>query len=118
VALTPGQRHEMTAAEELLQHAQGRALIADTGYDADWFVGAARNKGMKVVICNHPTRKHNRRRLDRHLYRRRYLVEIFFHRLKRFRGIATRFDKSARNYLALVQVACAWLWLREGAPRH
>ena len=43
--------------------------------------------------------------------RRRYLVEIFFHNLKRFRAIATRYEKTARNYLALVQVACAWLWL-------
>jgi len=107
----------MTAVEELLRHAQGRALIADTGYDADWLVRAARDKRMKVVICNHPTRRHNRRRLDRRLYSQRYLVEVFFHRLKRFRGIATRFDKSARNYLALVQLACSWLWLSEGAGR-
>ena len=101
----------MTAADELLEHAQGRALIGDTGYDADWFAQKIRAKKMKVVICNHPARKHGRRRLDRRLYGRRYLVEIFFHRLKRFRGIATRFDKTARNYLALVQLACAWLWL-------
>jgi transposase len=50
-------------------------------------------------------------RMDRRLYRQRYLVEIFFHRLKRFRAIATRYEKTARNYLALVQVSCAWLWL-------
>ena len=48
----------------------------------------------------------------RKLYRQRYLVEIFFHNLKRFRAIATRYEKTARNYLALVQVACAWLWLK------
>ncbi|HMI84324.1 MAG TPA: transposase [Polyangiaceae bacterium] len=48
-------------------------------------------------------------RLARKLYRRRYLVEIFFHNLKRFRAIATRYDKTARNYLALVQLACARL---------
>jgi transposase len=49
--------------------------------------------------------------LPRRLYRKRYLVEIFFHNLKRFRAVATRYDKTARNYLALVQVACAVLWL-------
>jgi transposase len=38
-------------------------------------------------------------------------VEVFFHSLKRFRAIATRYDKTARNYLALVHVACARLWL-------
>jgi len=45
------------------------------------------------------------------LYRQRYLVEVFFHNLKRFRAIATRYEKTARNYLAILQVACAWLWL-------
>lgn len=98
-------------AEELLPHARGRAFIADTAYDADRIVKAVRAHGMKAVICNHPTRKYNRRRLDRRLYRERYLVEVFFHNLKRFRALATRYEKTAQNYLALVQLACAWLWL-------
>ena len=54
-------------------------------------------------------------RLARHLYRQRYLVEVFFHNLKRFRAIATRYEKTARNYLAIVHVACAWLWLKEAS---
>ena len=61
-----------------------------------------------------PERK-KKHRLVRALYRQRYLVEVFFHNLKRFRAIATRYEKTARNYLALVQVACAWLWLK-GKP--
>jgi len=47
----------------------------------------------------------------RALYAKRYLVECFFHHLKRFRPIAKRFEKTARNYLALVQAACSWLRL-------
>jgi transposase len=47
------------------------------------------------------------------LYAKRYLVECFFHNLKRFRAIATRFEKTARNFLALTQIACAWLWLEQ-----
>jgi transposase len=109
--LTPGHRHEMTVADELLEHAQGQALIGDTGYDSNDLARKVRRKGMKVVICNNPTRKRGRRRLDRKLYRRRYLVECFFHHLKRFRAIATRYEKTGRNYLALVHLACAWLWL-------
>src|SRR5262245_30288473 len=50
-------------------------------------------------------------RLDHRLYRRRYLVEVIFHNVKRFRAVATRYEKTDRNYLALVQIACAWLWL-------
>jgi len=98
------------AADELLTHARGRALIGDTGYDSNHFIQAVRDKGMKPVIHSKPERivQH---RLVRKLYRQRYLVEVFFHNLKRFRAIATRYDKTARNYLALVQMACARLWL-------
>jgi transposase len=100
----------MIAAEELLAHARGRALIGDTGYDSNAFLKAVRAKGMKPVIHSKPERPY-KYRLERRLYRRRYLVEVFFHNLKRFRAIATRYEKTARNYLALVQVACSWLWL-------
>ena len=100
----------MVAAEELLEHARGRALIGDTGYDSNKFMAAVRAKGMKPVIHSKPERK-RKHRLVRALYRQRYLVEVFFHNLKRFRAIATRYEKTARNYLALVQVACARLWL-------
>jgi transposase len=66
---------------------------------------------MKPVICNNPTRKYNRRRLMRSVYGQRYLVEVFFHTLKRFRAIGTRYEKTATNFLALVHLACAWIWL-------
>jgi len=110
ITLTPGQRHEMVAALDLLSHANGKALIGDTGYDSNEFVRAVRKRGIKPVIHSKPERK-KKHRLDRKLYRQRYLLEIFFHRLKRFRAVATRYEKTARNYLALVQVSCAWLWL-------
>jgi transposase len=100
----------MIAAAELLEHARGKALIGDTGYDSNAFLEAVRNKGMKPVIHSKPERK-KKHRLARALYRQRYLVEVFFHTLKRFRAIATRYEKTARNYLALVQLACAWIWL-------
>ncbi len=100
----------MIAAGDLLSHARGRALIGDTGYDSNEFIQAVRDQGMRPVIHSKPERikKH---RLIRKLYSRRYLVEVFFHNLKRFRAIATRYEKTARNYLALVQLACARMWL-------
>ena len=100
----------MIAAAELLAHARGRALIGDAGYDSNAFLKAVRDRGMQPVIPSKPDRS-EKYRLPRRLYRRRYLVEIFFHNLKRFRAIATRYDKTARNYLAIVQVACASMWL-------
>ena len=101
----------MTVAAELLAHATGRAFIGDTGYDSDALARKIRGRGMKVVICCNPKRKRNRRRLDLKLYRQRYRVECLFHDLKRFRAVASRYDKTARNYLAMVEVACAWRWL-------
>ena len=100
----------MIAADELLAHAHGKALIGDTGYDSNRFRQAVRERGMKPVINSKPERP---RKLPviRRLYRKRFLVEIFFHNLKRVRAIATRYEKTARNYLALVQLACARLWL-------
>lgn len=100
----------MTAAFELLEHARGRALIGDTGYDSDAFLEAVRLKGLRPVIHPNPARK-KRHRLARSLYKKRYIVELVFHYLKRFRAIATRFEKSARNFLALIHLAAARLWL-------
>jgi transposase len=100
----------MIAAPELLAHARGKALIGDTGYDSNEFLAAVRAKGMRPVIHSKPERK-KKHRLVRKLYGQRYQVEVFFHNLKRFRAIATRYEKRAYNYLALVHVACIWLWL-------
>jgi len=97
-------------AEELIAHARGRALIADTGYDADRIVAAVHSRGMKPVIHCNPTRK-RKRRLERKLYGIRYHVELFIHQIKRFRAVATRYEKTALHYLSLVQLVCAYLWL-------
>lgn len=100
----------MIAANELLDHAHGKALIGDTGYDSNAFRKAVRDRGMKAVIHCKPERK-VKPRLSRKLYRQRYVVECFFHTLKRFRAIATRYEKTSQNYLALLQLACARILL-------
>ena len=100
----------MTAVDELMKHVQGRAFLADAGYDADRLHASLRAKRMKVVIRSAP-RRHRKKRIDKKLYARRYLIECFFHHLKRFRAIATRYEKTARNYLSLVNLACAYLWM-------
>ena len=100
----------MVVAKDLLDHARGQALIGDTGYDSNDFRREIRARDIKPVIHSKPERI-RALPLDRKLYKKRYLVEVFFHNLKRFRAIATRYEKTARNYLALVQLACAWLWL-------
>ena len=93
-----------------MDYATGSAFIGDTGYDSVRILDEARHRDMKPVIPGHPNRK-RKRRIDRDVYELRYLVEVFFHNLKRFRALATRYEKTARNYLALVHFACALLWL-------
>ena len=112
VELTPGQAHEATAAQALIEHADGKAFIADTSYDADWIRAEVCARGMKAVIPSHPTRT-TVHRCDRKLYRIRYRIECLFHQLKRCRRIATRYEKTARNFMALLHLACALIWLSQ-----
>lgn len=100
-------------ADALLEHAQGRALLADAGYDSGRFVMAVLERGMEPVIRSNPSRTHELYDLNEETYAERYRIEVFFHHLKRFRAIATRYEKTAQNYLALAHLACAFLWLRE-----
>ena len=100
----------MIAAPELLDFASGDALIGDTGYDSNAFRAELKARGIKAVISSKPERKRKIPK-DRKLYRKRYLVEVFFHSLKRFRGIATRYDKTWTSYLAFVHIGCICLWL-------
>ena len=102
----------MTKAEELLEHARGKAIIADTGYDSDEFIRVVRSRRMKAVIHPHPSRK-AKPRLARSLYKYRYRVEVFFHNLKRFRCVATRYEKTAQNFLALLHVVSIIIWIKD-----
>jgi transposase len=110
VILTPGNRHDLIAAPELLVHARGWGLIGDIGYDSNAFRAQVREHGMVPVIGSKPERP---RKLPkrRALYAKRYLVERFFHSLKRFRALGTRYDKTAVSFLGLVHLCCAVLWL-------
>ena len=85
--------------------------MADTAYDADHLRQAIADKGAIAVTPNNPSRalKHL---LDKHLYAQRHLVECCFSKLKQFRRVATRFEKTARNYRAVVTLAAIVLWLR------
>src|SRR3979411_890876 len=102
--LTPGQDHDLTCAEPLIENADPEALIGDKAYDADPFVETLTQRGITPVIPPKANRK-TKRACDFALYCERNLVERFFNKLKHFRAIATRYDKLARNFLAAVQLA-------------
>lgn len=100
----------MTKAGDLLLHAVGSSCIADAGYDGDWFRDALKFLCLKAVIGSNPERPRAIPK-DKSLYALRYLVEKFFHSLKRFRRLATRYEKTARNFLALIHLACIRMWI-------
>lgn len=84
-------------------------MIADKGYDCDAFVAEIRRRRAQAVIPSRSGRR-TRRRHDRKQYKRRNTVERFVNRIKHFRRIATRYDKTARNFLAFVHVAAMLIW--------
>lgn len=111
VSLTAGQVHDITQAELLTATLTPDALLADKGYDADSFIESLEVRGIAVVIPPKSNRK-VQRDCDYALYAERNLVERFFNHIKHFRGIATRYEKTARNFLAGIHLVCALAWLK------
>jgi transposase len=109
--LTAGQRGDAPQALTLIEHMPAEVVMADTAYDSDQIRKAVAEKGALAVIPNNPSRA-KKHPLDERLYAQRHLVECCFSRLKQFRRVATRFEKTARNYLAVVTLAAIILWLR------
>ena len=109
--LTGGERHDITQAPALLPPGHGAQVLADRGYDADWWRERLQQAGHEPVIPG----RHNRLippLYDTHLYKARHLVENTFAILKRARRIATRYDQTVPSYGAFVALACVCHWLR------
>ena len=108
--LTGGHAHDMSQAWGLIDGLQSDHVIADKGYDSGPFVEAIEAGGAKAVI---PSRSNRRepREYDAHLYRERNQVERLFARLKECRRVATRYEKTARNFLAFCQLASVMVLL-------
>lgn len=109
--LTAGQHGDAPQALPLIDGLAAEIVMADTAYDSDQIRKAIAEMGAVAVIPNNPSRA-KKHPVDEHLYAQRHLVECCFSRLKQFRRVATRFEKTARNYLAVVTLAAIILWLR------
>ena len=103
LSLTGGERHDMVEAEALIENLTPEYVISDKGYDSDPLRKKIRRRGGKPVI---PARKGiRRRRYDRKKYKLRNVVERFFNRIKHYRRVATRYDKTDANYFGFVCLA-------------
>ena len=109
--LTAGQKGDAPEVEALIADLPAKVVIADTTHDSDRLRAAIADKGATAVIPNNPSRA-RKHALDRHLHAQRHLVECCFSKLKPFRRGATRYEKTARNHLAVVTIAAIALWIR------
>ncbi len=110
--LTEGQAHDGKSTEGLLDDlAEGQILIADRAYDSNALRQAVAERGAWANV-KPVSRRTNKPAFSPFLYRYRNLVERFFNKLKHFRAVATRYEKLASNYLALVKLASIRIWLR------
>ena len=102
--LTPGQRADITQAEALVTGFNPEAVIGDKGFDSDGFIAYIETLEAEAII---PSKKKRaiQRELDTNLYADRNKIERFFGRIKHYRRIATRYEKTARNYLAFLHLA-------------
>lgn len=127
IVLSPGQAHESQFALRLLDgigvqrqngsmKRRGHAVLADKAYSGHALRNELKRKGIKVVIprkSNEKMASDGRSQLDRDAYRNRNVVERCFGRLKEYRRIATRYDKTARNYLSMVKLGCIRLFYKK-----
>ncbi|OAM01650.1 MAG: transposase [Wolbachia endosymbiont of Dactylopius coccus] len=108
--LTPGQRNEITQAEVLTKNVYNSIVVADKGYDSNAFVVSLENRKCEIVIPSKRNRK-VQRYYDEHIYKERHLIECFFGKIKNFRRIFSRFDKTAEVYMGFLNFVGALIWL-------
>ena len=109
--LTPGQAHDLQGAEALLPHMQADVLLADKAFDADERLIKPLLAAGKTFVIPPKSNRKTPRPFDKEMYKARHLIENFYCRLKQFRAIATRYDKTARNFLAAIHLVAAIIWL-------
>ena len=109
--LSAGQCHDSRFSEELLNEEHCDYLLADRGYDDDSFRCKLKENNIEPVI---PGRKNRIKPIeyDTFVYKERNFVERFFNRIKHFRRIATRYDKTAIMFLGCLTVVAIVIWLK------
>ncbi|MFZ6722475.1 transposase [Undibacterium sp. Ji49W] len=87
------------------------SVLADKAYDADACMMEPLEATARMMFIPPKKNRKQTREHDKHLYKERHLIELFFCKLKQSRAIATRYDKTARNFLTAYSLAVAFIWL-------
>jgi putative transposase len=108
--LTGGQEADINQGDALIEGHDANAVIADKGDDGDDFVATIEASGAAAVI---PPKKDRifKREYDKDLYKERNLAERFINRIKQYRRVATRYEKTARNFMGFIHVAAIMVLL-------
>ena len=109
--LLPGQRHDSIGVKPLIEGISFEALLADKAFDIDWIRAELDARGAAAVIPPKADRKHPIA-CDFAMYRWRHLVENFFAKIKEYRGISTRYDKTDTSYAANWNLVAAMIAAR------
>jgi transposase len=104
--LLPGQRFDTVGVPPLIEGIEFGALIADTAFDSNDIIADLDQRGAKVVIAQHP-RRTVPLQIDIEMYKWRHLIENFFCKLKEFKRIAMRADKTDQSFKAMIYLAAA-----------
>ena len=113
--ITGGEVNDCKVASKLIEKVDNpEVIVADKGYDSEAIRDEIRLHGSQPIIPRKSNSTKPNPEFDSYLYKLRHLVENLFARLKHFRSIATRFEKLARNYKAMVYLGCSFIWLKLG----
>jgi transposase len=99
--LLPGQRHDTVGVAPLIKDVEFDGLIADKAFDANWLIAELNERGAKIVVSQMPRRKAPLA-IDPDIYKWRHLIENFFCKLKEFKRIAMRSDKTDTSFAAMI----------------
>jgi transposase len=104
--LLPGQRYDTVGVAALIKDISFGTLIADKAFDADWIIAELNKRGARIVISQRPQRT-NPLPIDAEIYKWRHLIENFFCKLKEFKRVAMRSDKTDTSFAAMIHLASA-----------
>ena len=104
--ILPGQSHDLVGVPDLLEDLRFGALVGDRAFDADWLLGEVAGRRAEAVIPSKANRKNRKepREHDREMCRLRHRIDSFFAKIKEFRSVATRYDKTDESFAAAVHL--------------